>query len=111
MVSIIVNQEIFISIVFVVDIVLTANNTTQFGNFAVMWLNFDIFKCAVPKTINISLVSCISPNYTQVDDISCLEETIFEFQESTCQTTSMTMVDIIILTRRIIVLKTTFLLE
>ncbi len=78
------------------NIVSSANNTTQFDNFTIEWQNFNIFSCAVPITISVSLFSCISPNYTQVEDISCLQETDIDFPDSICQpTTTTTAVDII----------------
>ncbi|CAF4794037.1 unnamed protein product [Rotaria sp. Silwood1] len=79
-------------LIFYVNIVSNLNDTTQLENFTIEWQNFDLLKCAVPTTINVSLFNCLpSPNYTQVDDISCLEESIMNFQESMCQSTSTTM--------------------
>ena len=78
------------------SIVLSTNNTTQFGNFTIEWQNFDILSCTVPIKISVSLFSCISPAYTQVQDISCLQETDIDFPDSICQpTTTTTAVDII----------------
>ncbi len=97
---------------FLVNIVSSSNNITQFDNYTIEWLNFSLFTCAVPAEINVSLFNCISPNYTQVDDISCLQETNVVFQETTCQSTATTTtVNIISSKNVIILLETNALLE
>jgi hypothetical protein len=66
----------------------TSNNTTLYGNYTVEWDDFNIFTCVAPQTFNLSTFACVSPSYTQVNDIDCLVQTAFNFDETTCQSTS-----------------------
>ena len=70
----------------------SSNNVTQFNNFSVEWINFNLFTCSSPEVINASVFNCVSRNYHRVDDISCLEQTSIDFQLSTCQTFVTTQV-------------------
>jgi hypothetical protein len=73
---------------FSVNEAFSSNNITQFDNLTIEWTNFNIFTCAVPATIYLSIFTCIRPNYTQVEDLSYLTEMTFDFQQSTCQSTA-----------------------
>ncbi len=64
----------------------TSLNTTQFDNFTIEWEDFSLFTCSVPIAIDVSLFACFPPTtYGYIDDITCLDETIFDFDQSTCQ--------------------------
>lgn len=78
----------------------SSNNITQFNNFSIEWIDFNLFTCFSPEVINVSVFNCVSPNYRRVDDISCLEQTSIDFPPSTCQTLATTQVGIINLTSK-----------
>jgi len=63
----------------------TSSNISQFDNFTIEWEDFSLFTCSVPITIDISFFTCFPPaTYGYVDDITCLNETILEFDQTTC---------------------------
>ena len=73
-----------INLFIVVNTLSNVTNTTQFDNFTIEWENFNLFNCAVPTSVNISLFTCIPAAYTQVNDTDCLVETSTTFDENTC---------------------------
>ncbi|CAF0946542.1 unnamed protein product [Rotaria sordida] len=85
---------IFVFLIFYMNIVLcTSNNTTQFDNFTIEWQDFNLFNCAVPTIMNLSLFTCLPPaGYTQVDDINCLNMTSVDFDQNMCQITTDTVI-------------------
>ena len=69
-----------------------SNNTTQFDNFTIVWENFSVLSCAVPTPINVSLFVCLPPvTYLPLDDMTCLQQTMIDFDLSTCSSTGSTM--------------------
>ena len=87
---------------FLVNRLVNANNITQFGNFSVEWIEFNLFTCGSPATIDVSLFSCVTPSYTLVEDVSCLTQIWTDFQSNTCQSFATTQVHVLNLTETMI---------
>lgn len=69
----------------------TSNNTTIFNNVTIAWETFNLFSCAIPQNISVSVFTCSPPpSYTVVNDINCLNAIFTNFNMTSCNRVSAT---------------------
>lgn len=74
---------------FLVDNVFCANNTTSFGNYTIEYIDFNIFTCTVPKKLNVSLFTCKPANVQQLEETTCMTAAYVDYSDTLCTTSAL----------------------